>query len=102
HGDEGSKIIASDIQLLSEAHKREASKVHININRRIVSQDDLMKVKHILNRHRGTCRGFLHFYDQPSEKPSVMELDDSLRLAPTDELVKELEGLLGPKVVRFT
>src|SRR3990167_1683590 len=100
--DEGAKIIATEILPLSEAHKRETKKVHIVINQNRTSHTDLVKVKHVLNKHRGACRAYLYFKDQISGSHSTMALDDSLRLAPTDELVKELEGLLGPSSVKFS
>lgn len=100
--EDGVKIIATDILPLTEAHKRETKKVHIAINRNRTSQEDLVKVKHVLNKHRGTCSAYLYFKDQMSGSSSTMALDDSIRLAPTDELVKELEGLLGPNSVKFS
>ncbi|MFC2074990.1 DNA polymerase III subunit alpha [Bdellovibrionota bacterium] len=102
NSEESVKIIASDIQLLAQAHQQEAKEVHINVSSRVISQEDLLYLKHILNRHRGSCQAFLHFRGRQSGKTTVMELGDSLRLAPTEQLVKEVEEVLGPNVVRFS
>lgn len=59
-----------------------------------LTQDDLLKVKDILLRYHGTVPVFLRLQN-PTRKDSLVSVGKTVRVNPSEQLISELEALLG-------
>ena len=94
------KVIVQQINLLSEAKKRWKGKVHINLRTPGLEKETLVEIKKILAAHKGNNETFLHFIF-PDNKTKVISVEDSLRIQPSDEVIHEIEAVLGEDAIRF-
>jgi DNA polymerase-3 subunit alpha len=99
--EQGSKVKATRLHLLSEVKKRGTTRVDIHLSSTGLTQDDLIKVKEILLRHRGEIPVFLRLQN-PSRQDSLISVGREIRVNPTDLLIAEIESLLGDGAVSLT
>jgi DNA polymerase-3 subunit alpha len=63
--------------------------------------DDLLhRLKEIILRHRGGCPVLMHLVI-PNRSETVLRLPESLKIAPSDEMMEDIERLFGYNVVTF-
>ncbi len=98
--EQGNKIKAVRIHLLTEVKKRGTKRMDIKLNSTGLTQDDLLKVKNILLQYKGDIPVYLRLQN-PSRKESLISLGREIRVNPNDELIGEIESVLGAGTVSY-
>jgi DNA polymerase-3 subunit alpha len=96
--EQGNKIKAVRLHLLSEVKKRGMTRMDVRINATGLTQDDLIKVKEILLRYQGNIPVFLRLQN-PTRKESLISVGREIRINPTEQLISEIESVLGSGTV---
>jgi len=65
-----------------------------------LERETLMAVKEILASHKGNIDTRLHFIF-PDNKERVVKVAEELRIKPSDELLGQIESLLGEDAILF-
>jgi DNA polymerase-3 subunit alpha len=99
-GEEGIKVIASEIIPLSDAVEKPYDVVHFSIDVSISSATDIESLHKLLTHHKGKCDGFVHIVNGNSEVIVYLGRDFQLEL--TDKLKGETDRLLGAGATRFS
>ncbi|MEE9258733.1 MAG: DNA polymerase III subunit alpha, partial [Nitrospinaceae bacterium] len=94
------KLLADEVFLLSETKKHWKGKVHIHFRTPGLGKETLLAVKEILAAHKGMNETFLHF-DFPDNKTKIVTVEPDLRIQPSDEVVAQIETVLGDEAIRF-
>ena len=92
------KLIADDIIPLEEVKKRFTKSVSIGIVSAGLEKDALDTIKGILSQYRGSIPVFITI-TTPDEKRINIQASDDFRVQPSDNLIKDLEELLGEGAV---
>jgi DNA polymerase III subunit alpha len=92
--EQGNKIKATRLHLLADVKKRGTTRMDIHLSATGLTQDDLLKVKDILLRFKGDIPVFLRLQN-PSRKDSLISVGREIRVTPSDQLISEIETLLG-------
>jgi DNA polymerase-3 subunit alpha len=96
--EQGSKIKAMTITLLTEAKKRGTTRMDIRLNATGLTRDDLLRVKDILLRYKGDVPVYLRLAN-PTRKESLVSVGREIRVSPSDQLISDIESLLGAGAV---
>lgn len=96
--DDQPKIIVEQIYPLAETQKRMTKAVFVNMDLPTLKEETLDSLKQVLKQHHGETRVLIDF-SYPTGEKLVMEVDPQNRVNPTDDLVLEIEALLGEKTV---
>ncbi len=96
--EQGNKIKAVRVHLLAEVKKRGTSRVDIRFDATGLTQDDLLKIKNILLRYQGTIPVYLRLQN-PSRKESLISVGREIRVNPSEQLISEIESVLGSGAV---
>jgi len=94
------KVIAQSVAPLAEAKQHWKGKVHIHIRTPGLEKETLVAVRDVLASHRGGNETFLHFLF-PDNHVRTMTVDHDLRIQPSDEVIREIETLLGEDSMHF-
>lgn len=92
------KLIADDIVPLEEVKKRYTKSISINIASTGLEKNTLDAIKRILSNYRGSTPVFLSIVT-PDEKVVDIQASDDFYVKPDDNMLKELEGLLGEDAI---
>jgi DNA polymerase-3 subunit alpha len=96
--EQGNKIKAVRLHLLAEVKKKSATRMDIKLNSTGLTQDDLLKIKEILFRSQGTIPVYFRLQN-PARKESLISVGREIRVNPSDQLIAEIESVLGAGVV---
>ncbi len=96
--EQGNKIKATRFHLLADVKQRGATRVDIHLSATGLTQDDLLKVKEILLRFKGDIPVYLRLKN-PSRKDSLISVGREIRVNPTEQLISEIESVLGDGAV---
>jgi DNA polymerase III subunit alpha len=96
--EQGNKIKAIRIHLLAEVKKKGATRMDIKLSATGLTQDDLLKVKDILLRYQGVIPVYLRLQN-PTRKDSLISVGREIRVSPSDQLISEIESVLGAGAV---
>lgn len=99
-GEEGVKVIASEVSALSNVSEKPFSEVHFFIDVSLSSAEVIESLNKLLIDHKGKCDGFIHILNGESEV--VVYLGKDCRLEITDQLRDEADQLLGSGATRFS
>ena len=99
-GEKSTKIIASDIVPLRELTARGTKRVHVTLRTPGIDRDHFFALKEIMSRHNGSCETVLHI-EIPARCRATIALNDSFRLAASDDLAHDVEKLVGYRAIRF-
>jgi len=94
------KVIANEIHPLSEAKNHWIGKVHIHLRTPGLEKETLLEIKKILAAHKGSNDTFIHF-NFPDNNVRTIKVDASLRVQPSDEVVRDIEAILGEEAILF-
>ena len=94
------KVIANEIHPLSEAKNHWIGKVHIHLRTPGLEKETLLEIKDILAAHKGSNDTFIHF-NFPDNNVRTIKVDASLRVQPSDEVVRDIEAILGEEAILF-
>jgi DNA polymerase-3 subunit alpha len=96
--EQGNKIKAMRIHLLADIKKKGATRLDIKLNATGLTQEDLLKVKDILLRYQGTIPVYLRLQN-PTRKESLISVGRDIRVNPNEQLINEIESVLGAGAV---
>jgi hypothetical protein len=96
--EQGNKIKAVRLHLLSEVKKKGTTRMDIKLNSTGLTQDDLLKIKDSLLRYQGSIPVYFHIQN-PSRKESLISVGRGIRVNPSEQLIAEIESILGAGVV---
>ncbi len=94
------KVLANEIHLLSDAKNHWIGKVHIHLRTPGLEKETLLEIKNILSAHKGNNETFLHF-NFPDNNVKTIKVDAGLRVQPSDEVVRDIEAILGDEAILF-
>jgi DNA polymerase-3 subunit alpha len=94
------KVIAEEIRPLSDAKNHWKGKVHIHLRTPGLEKQTLLEIKDILSAHKGNNETFIHFYF-PNSKTRTIRVENNLRIQPSDEVVHDIEAILGEEAILF-
>ena len=94
------KVIAKKVCLLKEAKEHWEGKVHIRFRTLGLEKDTLISTKKILEKYKGGNETFVEFLF-PSNRVRKLSVDENLKVKPCDEIVQEIEEVLGKDSIRF-
>jgi DNA polymerase-3 subunit alpha len=96
--EQGNKIKAVRLHLLAEVKKKGMTRMDIKLNSTGLTQEDLLKVKEILLRYQGTISVYFRLQNS-AKKESLISVGREIRVNPNDQLISEIESVLGAGVV---
>ncbi|HAK60155.1 MAG TPA: DNA polymerase III subunit alpha [Nitrospiraceae bacterium] len=96
--EQGAKIKATRLHLLDEVKKKGTTRLDIRFNATGLTEDDLVKVKDILMNHKGEIPVFLRLQN-PARKESLISVGQDIMVNPSEQLISEIEGVLGSGAV---
>ena len=99
-GDEGVKVIASELSALASSREQPYDVVHFMIDVTKSSSEDIESLNKLLINHKGKCDGFIHILNGKSEV--IVYLGKDSRLELTDKLKEEADLLLSAAATRFS
>ncbi len=99
-GEERLKVKASALLPLDEAKKEKVSKVHFKLRTPGLSKEQLLALRGILEGNKGGCETLLHLI-VPHRSEVIIALSPELMVAPSEEMMRLVEGLLGAKTVEM-
>lgn len=88
------KIIANEILPLDEARKKYVHAMSIKLYTTGLEKKTLNQLNGILKKHKGNVPVYLNFMTQ-DQRQLQLSTGRDITIVPTDELVTEIEGLLG-------
>lgn len=94
------KIKAFEVELLEEYRQRVTSEIQINLSTIGLSSDDLLKLKEVLQRHKGECAVRLKL-TIPTKAETVITMSEEFKVGSSDELVNDVEEIFGSGIVTF-
>lgn len=94
------KVIAKEILPLADAKKHWKGKVHIQFRTPGLERETLLAVKRILASHKGPNELLLHFIF-PDDKARVRSIETGMRIQPSDEVIEQIETVLGEGAIRL-
>ena len=92
------KILADEIIPINQAEETWTASVHVNLEISRTDRETLTDLHTILERHRGTCKAFLHLCGS-DKTDSVISLPEALRLRAGGSLMREVNTFLGYRAV---
>ena len=95
-----SKVIAKKVCLLKNAREHWKGKVHIRFRTPGLEKDALVSIKEILEKYKGDNETFLEFLF-PDNKVRKLSVGEGLKIKPCDEIIQEIEAVLGEGSIRF-
>ena len=95
------KLRAKEIVLLADVRNERTSRMELELTMEMLSTDRLTKLKELFAHNRGPVETRLKVV-RPGLSETVVQLPDSLRILPTDELLNRVERLFDAKVVRLS
>jgi DNA polymerase-3 subunit alpha len=93
------KVRAEEVQALSDVRIQKTSKVAVRIDVGAATPEKLRALKEMLARHGGACDVYLCL--SAREGQAILQLPESLRVAPRDELVSSLQETFGSGTVEL-
>jgi DNA polymerase-3 subunit alpha len=94
------KVIADKVFPLAEAKNHWKGKVHIQLRTPGLERETLLAVKNILAGHKGSNETYLHFIF-PDNHVRQVEVESQLRIQPSDEVIHDIEAVLGKDTISF-
>ena len=93
-GEEGAKVIASEVSTIEDATKTPVSSVHFIIDSQKSKKRDIGLLKDLLEGHRGDYKGFVHIRSA-SAAEAVVYLGDKFKLDASEDIKEKADNLLG-------
>ena len=94
------KVIAKEVFPLIQAKQRFQGRVMIHFRTLGLEKETLFAVKEILAANKGNNDTRLHFIS-PDNTERVVTVSDDLRIQPSDEVIAQIQSLLGDDAILF-
>lgn len=95
------KVIANEIRPLAEAKDYWKGTVHIHIRTPGLEKTTLHSVKDVLARHPGNNQLLVHFLFPEGGPARQRTVQATLKVKPCDEVIEQIEELLGENSINF-
>ena len=92
------KILADEVIPIEKAEETWAASIHFKLEISRTDRETLSNLHAILERHPGTCAGFIHL-QSPDKTDSIISLPDTLKLKAGSSLAREVHSFLGYQAV---
>jgi DNA polymerase-3 subunit alpha len=99
-GEKSIKIKATEISNLFELSARGTKRVHFTLKSPGVDRQHLVELKEIIARHSGNCTAMFHI-EISSQCRATIPLRDDFKVAASDDLVLDVEKLVGYRAIVF-
>ena len=99
-GEEGSKVIATEISTAAEAMQTPLTSIHFMLDGQRSKKRTVTSLKAMLERHRGEGRGYIHVVS-PNGAETILYLGDSFGLEVSEAVKKEADAILGSGATTF-
>ncbi|MBI3017305.1 MAG: DNA polymerase III subunit alpha [Deltaproteobacteria bacterium] len=101
--EDNARIIATDIENLALAQKKKTQAVFIHLDSKLIQADQLQSLKGVLKRYPGACPVLLRLKVSEKEDAvyTTLKLGETMKVVPSEALVRDVHSLFGHKVVRF-
>jgi len=96
-GEESVKLIARDVAPLKASSASVYHEVHFHLASRVVTRDQLERLKNLLANHRGALPAFIHLKGE-GKGETILSLPKDLMVNPSDEMMMEVDSLFGTPV----
>ena len=97
-GDNSSKIIANQIDLLESLRHKSIRSIVLGLGQETASRESLEEIRDIFFRYPGEC-SVMFKMDINNGKEILISANDHYRILPCDEMLGEIEGITGHKVI---
>ncbi len=94
------KVIVDQICSLDDVKKNWKGTVHINIRTPGLEKSTMLEVRDVLANNNGTNSVEIHFLF-PDNREKIVTVGQHLRVSPTDEVVSQIEKILGEDAIHF-
>lgn len=98
--EERCQIFADTVTRLTEVREQNARQVHLTLRANHAERAHLERLRDTLRRYRGSCATVLRIL-LPEQLEAVLALPPNFNVTPSDELVDEVESLLGQGAISF-
>ncbi len=98
--DEGAKIIAREVLVLTEFLSDKTRSIHFKIPALWLTEEKLKAFYAILKEFSGDCRGYLHMIE-PGQTETILELSGGIRLSEPELLTGRVNSLFEGRVVEY-
>ncbi len=98
--EEEPKIVADDIILLEKVKEMFTKSVLVKLPADGVPQEMMLRVRNVIQKHRGKTPVFIDIMS-PQGRKVRMSVDKELTVHPTDELLGDMEEVVGPGNIKF-
>ncbi|MBF0101170.1 MAG: DNA polymerase III subunit alpha [Desulfobacterales bacterium] len=88
------KVLADAIVPVDSAKELWTATIHIRLSTVNVNPEKILELPAILKKYIGTCPTYIHIVT-PEETETIIELPESMKLSPCQQLNKEISELLG-------
>ncbi len=91
------RMIVRDVYSLAEAEEKLAGRVLIRVRAEEATRDRLSALRFVLAKHGGDCAVLVHLLI-PGESETVLALPETVAVAPTEALLRDVQALFGRPV----
>jgi len=95
------RLLLEEATPLAELRKSKTTRVEIKLNAELCSAPQIESLRRVLSSSRGSCQTILTV-EIPNRSTVVIPLGDHWRVAPSDELLVQLERLFGERVTTLS
>ena len=95
------KVRAKEIFLLSDIRNEQTNSMEIQVNLSKLTTERLTKLKELFSSNRGPVETRIKV-TEPGVSETVIQLPDSLRIQPNDELLNRVDRLFEGRVVKLS
>jgi len=92
------KLLVRDVVPLTEAERRLAAEIHVNLTEPDVTRDAMIALRKVLCAHPGDCAVLVHVAI-PGESETVLSVGGLRGVEPCEELRRDVNALFGRPVV---
>ena len=93
-------IRVDEILPIEEARKKLTNSFHVHLPKKMIESSTLQSLKDIFSVNKGDCTLFLHFQTD-RYKEVIIQANPDTNVAPTDELILQIEQIVGENSVRL-
>jgi DNA polymerase-3 subunit alpha len=99
-GEKPKKILANSLKSLKEVRRDAASAIHIKLDSLGVDDDVIVKIKEVIEKHKGNCPLFFHVKDHNEIK--TIRAHSTFNIFPSEVFIEDISKLVGHDSVRYS
>ncbi len=92
------KVFVDEVIPLTDVPRRFTRAVHLRVSTSTAQEETFARIRDVLRAHQGPCPVFLCFM-YPDGQMVFLETHEQFAVTPTDDLVQQLEAILGENTV---